>query len=83
MRQAAGLQAAAWTGSSSNRQDLTHNVACMQAPGEGERRLLSIVDARAAAAHAAGDARRERIPVAVRHPRALAVHKEHPYMLPA
>lgn len=28
-----------------HRQDLTHNVACMQQPGEGERRLLSIVDA--------------------------------------
>src|SRR5258705_9235257 len=27
-----------------HRQDLTHNVACMHAPGEGERRLLSIVD---------------------------------------
>jgi hypothetical protein len=27
-----------------NRQDLTHNVACMNTPGEGERRLLSIVD---------------------------------------
>jgi Glycosyl hydrolase family 63 C-terminal domain len=27
-----------------NRNDLTHNVACMNTPGEGERRLLSIVD---------------------------------------
>jgi hypothetical protein len=27
-----------------NRKDLTHNVACMNTPGEGERRLLSIVD---------------------------------------
>jgi hypothetical protein len=27
-----------------NRQDLTHNVACMNTPGEGKRRLLSIVD---------------------------------------
>jgi hypothetical protein len=27
-----------------NRQDLTKNVACMQAPGMGERRLLSITD---------------------------------------
>jgi hypothetical protein len=27
-----------------NRKDLTHNVACMITPGEGERRLLSIVD---------------------------------------
>jgi hypothetical protein len=27
-----------------NRRDLTHNVACMKTPGEGERRLLSIVD---------------------------------------
>jgi hypothetical protein len=27
-----------------NRKDLTSNVACMKAPGEGERRLLSIVD---------------------------------------
>jgi hypothetical protein len=28
-----------------HRKDLTHNVACMQKPGEGARRLLSIVDA--------------------------------------
>ncbi len=27
-----------------HRQDLTHNVASMHAPGEGERRLLSIAD---------------------------------------
>ena len=27
-----------------NRKDLTANVACMQTPGDGERRLLSIVD---------------------------------------
>ena len=27
-----------------HRKDLTHNVACMHTPGEGERRLLSIVD---------------------------------------
>ncbi|HWC98623.1 MAG TPA: hypothetical protein VG456_17810 [Candidatus Sulfopaludibacter sp.] len=27
-----------------NRPDLTHNVASMQVPGKGERRLLSIVD---------------------------------------
>jgi hypothetical protein len=27
-----------------NRKDLTHNVACMITPGQGERRLLSIVD---------------------------------------
>ena len=27
-----------------NRKDLTQNVACMQTPGEGERRLLSIVE---------------------------------------
>jgi hypothetical protein len=27
-----------------NRPDLTRNVACMSSPGEGERRLLSIVD---------------------------------------
>src|SRR6266542_614763 len=27
-----------------HRQDLTHNVACMHTPGEGDRRLLSIVD---------------------------------------
>ena len=27
-----------------NRHDLTGNVACMMSPGEGERRLLSIVD---------------------------------------
>jgi hypothetical protein len=28
-----------------NRRDLTANVACMRSPGEGERRLLSIVSA--------------------------------------
>jgi len=28
-----------------NRKDLTANVACMRAPGEGERRLLSLVTA--------------------------------------
>jgi hypothetical protein len=27
-----------------NRKDLTRNVACMRTPGEGERRLLSILD---------------------------------------
>jgi hypothetical protein len=27
-----------------NRRDLTANVACMQTPGRGERRLLSVVD---------------------------------------
>jgi hypothetical protein len=27
-----------------HRKDLTHNVACMHTPGEGDRRLLSIVD---------------------------------------
>jgi hypothetical protein len=27
-----------------NRQDLTHNVASMHTPGEGDRRLMSIVD---------------------------------------
>jgi hypothetical protein len=27
-----------------HRTDLTHNVACMHTPGEGDRRLLSIVD---------------------------------------
>jgi Mannosylglycerate hydrolase MGH1-like glycoside hydrolase domain/Glycosyl hydrolase family 63 C-terminal domain len=27
-----------------HRKDLTHNVACMHSPGEGDRRLLSIVD---------------------------------------
>ncbi len=27
-----------------NRKDLTHNVACMHTPGQGSRRLLSIVD---------------------------------------
>jgi hypothetical protein len=28
-----------------NRPDLTNNVACMETPGKGERRLLSILDA--------------------------------------
>ena len=37
------------SGSSQNRPDLTNNVASMVTPGQGERRLLSIVDARPAA----------------------------------
>ena len=44
----------------------------MRTPGHGERRLLSIVDRRSAAPRAALHARRERVPVAVRHPRAVA-----------
>ena len=44
----------------------------MRTPGRGERRLLVDRRRRPAAARAAGDARRARVPVAVRHPRALA-----------
>ena len=66
-----------------NRPDLTDNVACMQTPGHGERRLLSVVDARSPAARAGVHARRERVPLAVRHPRALALSPAtHPYVLP-
>ena len=64
---------AGWSGSSSNRPDLIDNVACMRTPGRGERRLLSIVDGRSAAARPAVHAGRKGVSLAVRHPRALAL----------
>ena len=56
-----------------NRPDLTDNVACMTTPGAGERRLLSIVDAGPAAPRSAVHAGRERISLALRHSRAVAI----------
>jgi hypothetical protein len=65
-----------------HREDLTDNVACMQTPGRGERRLLSVVTA-------------DRLRRVLRYMldeteflspygiRALSrVHREHPYVLP-
>ena len=56
-----------------NRPDLTGNVACMRTHrARGERRLLSIVSADQLRARPARHARRTRVPLALRHPRALA-----------
>ena len=55
-----------------HRPDLTGNVACMQTPGSGERRLLSVVDRDRLRRVLQRHARRARVPVAVRHPRAVA-----------
>ncbi len=64
-----------------NRKDLTKNVACMNTPGVGERRLLSIVD---------GDQLRKVLRMMLDENeflspfgiRALSqVHREHPYIL--
>jgi hypothetical protein len=64
-----------------NRRDLTANVACMKAPGAGERRLLSIVD---------GERLRQVLRVMLDEKeflspygiRALSrVHKDEPYLL--
>jgi hypothetical protein len=65
-----------------NRPDLTHNVACMITPGEGERRLLSIVDS--------GQLRRilkvmldENEFLSPYGIRAVSrIHRDHPYILP-
>jgi hypothetical protein len=65
-----------------NRPDLTEHVACMRSPGEGERRLLSIVD---------GDQLRRILRIMLDESeffspfgiRALsAAHRKHPYILP-
>ena len=52
-----------------HRPDLTGDVACMQTPGHGERRLLVDRRRRPLRRVLRGDARRARVPVAVRHPR--------------
>ncbi len=55
-----------------NRKDLAGERRLHgRQPGMGERRLLSIVDARPVAQRAALHAGRERVPLALRHPRAL------------
>ena len=55
-----------------NRPDLIGHVACMRTPGHAERRLLAVVVAGSAAPRAAVHAGRSGVPVAVRHPRAVA-----------
>jgi hypothetical protein len=66
-----------------NRKDLTHNVACMITPGEGERRLLSIVD---------GEQLRRILRVMLDENEFLSpygiravsrIHRDHPYILRA
>jgi hypothetical protein len=66
-----------------NRPDLTRNVACMRSPGEGERRLLSIVT---------GEQLRQVLRVMLDENELLSpfgiralsrAHKEHPYILEA
>ena len=65
-----------------HRPDLTGNVACMRTPGHERAAAARDPRRRSAAARAASDARRERVPVAVRHPRrsrrSIATH---PYAL--
>ena len=64
-----------------HRPDLTGNVACMETPGHGERRLLSIVD---------GDRLRRILRVMLDEREFLSpfgirsisqIHRDHPYML--
>jgi hypothetical protein len=66
-----------------HRKDLTHNVACMHTPGEGDRRLLSIVD---------GDQLRQILKVMLDEREFLSpygiraisrIHSEQPYILRA
>ena len=64
-----------------NRSDLTANVACMKSPGEGERRLLSIVsqDQLRRVLEVMLDEREFLSPFGIR---ALsAVYREHPYTM--
>ena len=56
-----------------HRHDLTDNVACMRTPGTRRAAAALGRHRRAAAARAALHARRGGVPVAVRHPRAVAV----------
>jgi len=64
-----------------HRPDLTHNVACMETPGHGSRRLLSIVD---------GDKLRQMLHVMLDEREFLSpygirsisqIHRDHPYLL--
>ncbi len=66
-----------------NRPDLTGNVACMRTPGTGERRLLSIVDARPAARASCSVMLDEtRVPLAATaSARSRASTRDHPYVL--
>ena len=56
-----------------HRHDLTDNVACMRTPGDERAPAAVGRHRRATAARAALHARRAGVPVAVRHPRAVAV----------
>ncbi len=56
-----------------HRPDLCFNIASITRHGQEERTLLSLVHAFAAAARAADHAGRERVPLAVWHPRHLAL----------
>jgi hypothetical protein len=64
-----------------NRPDLTHNVACMNTPGEGERRLLSIVDSEQLRRilKVMLDEKEFLSPYGVRA--VSRIHREHPYIL--
>ena len=53
-----------------NRPDLIKHVACMRTPGMGERRLLAVVWPERLHACPEHDARRARVPLALRDPRA-------------
>jgi hypothetical protein len=66
-----------------NRQDLTHNVACMSTPGEGERRLLSIVDSEQLRRilKVMLDENEFLSPYGIRA--VSRIHREHPYVLRA
>ena len=64
-----------------HRPDLTGNVASMEAPGLGERRLLLDCRPRSVAPHPHQDARRERVPLAVRDPRPVTRPPRSTYVL--
>ena len=66
-----------------NRRDLTGNVACMHSPGEGERRLLSIVgrDQLRQILRVMLDEREFLSPFGIRA--VSRIHLEQPYVLPA
>jgi len=66
-----------------NRQDLTHNVACMNTPGEGARRLLSIVDSEQLRRilKVMLDEKEFLSPYGIRA--VSRIHREHPYILRA
>jgi hypothetical protein len=66
-----------------NREDLTHNVACMITQGEGERRLLSIVDSQQLRRilKVALDENEFLSPYGIRA--VSRIHRDHPYILRA